>query len=338
MVVETVRRIVATDVAREAGVSQKTVSRVVNDDPHVSPQVRERVLATIARLGYQPNRAARALVSGRTRSIGLLSIGSTAYGPSSLMVGAERAIKVAGYALYLVNTLEEDPDAITGAISELHVQGVDGLVISEPSGTFTPPPGLADLPVLSLSGRCGVSTREVVVSMAEGEGAADAVAHLLGLGHRTVHHVAGPPTWHAANRRRDGWCAALEAAGAPVPEALPGDWSVRSGYEAGLRLVARRDVTAVFVSNDQMAIGLMRAFSTRGVRVPEDVSVVGFDDIPEAAYLSTALTTVRQDLGAAAEHGVHRLVDLIEGADAPGHVEVMPVELVVRETTAPPRP
>lgn len=338
MAVQPARRVVATDVAREVGVSQKTVSRVVNGDPHVRPEVRVRVLGTIERLGYQPNRAARALVSGRSRSIGLLSIGSTDYGPSSLMVGSERAIKRAGYALILVNTPEGDPEAITSAIRDLHTLGVDGLVINEPSGSFTPPTGLADLPVLSLSGRSGASMREIVVGTDEAGGVAEVMSHLLGLGHRTVHHVAGPAAWGSATRRRAAWEEELRRAGAPVPTPVHGDWSVRSGYEAGRRLAEDPELTAVFTANDQMAIGVLRALSQAGVRVPEDVSVVGFDDVPEAAYLSTALTTVRQDLAATADRGVGLLVGAIEHAEVAPTRELMPVRLVVRETTAPPRP
>ncbi|MFC0714059.1 LacI family DNA-binding transcriptional regulator [Cellulomonas biazotea] len=332
------RAVVAMDVARVAGVSQKTVSRVINGDPHVRPEVRERVRAAATQLGYRPNRAARQLVSGRSRTIGVLSVGSTDFGPASLMVGIEHAIRSAGYAMSVVNTLEGDPESITGSLQDLVDQGVDGVAVNEPVGVFTLDPAvIGDLPILSLSGRYGISTNEIMVDADQATGARAATEHLLGLGHRTVHHVAGPSGWRSAGLRVDGWRDALVRAGAPVPEPLFGDWSAPSGYAQGQRLAADPDVTAVFVANDHMAIGVLRAFADAGRQVPGDVSVVGFDDIPESAYLTSALTTIRQDLGHLASFGVRLLVDAIENPRRQDRREHVPVELVVRETTAAPR-
>lgn len=332
------RAIVAMDVARAAGVSQKTVSRVINGDPHVRPEVRDRVRQAAATLGYRPNRAARQLVSGRSRTIGVLSVGSTDFGPASIMVGIERAIREAGYAMSVVNTLEGDPESITGSLLDLVEQGVDGIAVNEPVGVFTLDAAqVGDLPLLSLSGRYGISTNELMVDADQSGGGRAATEHLLGLGHRTVHHVAGPSGWRSAGLRADGWRDTLERAGAPVPQALHGDWSAPSGYAVGQRLAADPDVTAVFVANDHMAIGVLRAFADAGRDVPGDVSVVGFDDIPEAAYLTRALTTIRQDLTHLASFGVRLLVDAIENPRRQDRREDVPVELVVRETTAAPR-
>ncbi|WP_200938493.1 LacI family DNA-binding transcriptional regulator [Cellulomonas sp. Root137] len=331
------RPVVAVDVARSAGVSQKTVSRVINGDPHVSAEVRDRVHQAIATLGYRPNRAARNLVLGRSRTIGVLSVGSTDYGPSALMVAAEHAIRSARYSMSVVNTLEGEPESITRSLRELVDQGVDGIVVNEPVGAFTLEPGaIGDLPVLSLSGRYGISANEVVVDADQASGGRLATEHLLGLGHRTVHHVAGPAGWRSSGLRTDGWRSTLEAAGAPQPPVLTGDWSARSGYEAGVHLAAEPTVTAVFVANDQMAIGLLRAFMEAGRDVPGEVSVVGFDDVPEAAYLARSLTTVRQDLSHLATFGVGMLIDAIENPRRQDRRENVPVELVVRETTAAP--
>lgn len=332
------RAVVAMDVARAAGVSQKTVSRVINGDPHVRPEVRDRVRQAAATLGYRPNRAARQLVSGRSRTIGVLSVGSTDFGPASIMVGIERAIREAGYAMSVVNTLEGDPESITGSLLDLVEQGVDGIAVNEPVGVFTLDAAqVGDLPLLSLSGRYGISTNELMVDADQSGGGRAATEHLLGLGHRTVHHVAGPSGWRSAGLRADGWRDTLERAGAPVPQALHGDWSAPSGYAVGQRLAADPDVTAVFVANDHMAIGVLRAFADAGRDVPGDVSVVGFDDIPEAAYLTRALTTIRQDLTHLASFGVRLLVDAIENPRRQDRREDVPVELVVRETTAAPR-
>jgi DNA-binding LacI/PurR family transcriptional regulator len=331
------RPIVAVDVARSAGVSQKTVSRVVNRDPHVRPEVRERVLQSIRELDYRPNRSARNLVLGRTRTIGLLSMGSTDFGPAALMDATEHAVRAAGFAMTVVHTLEGVPEDSTTALHEVLAQGVDGVVINEPVGTFTlKPGGLGNLPVLSVSGSYGISSSEIVVDPDQGGGAAAATQHLLDLGHRTVHHVSGPSGWRSSSQRVDGWRAALTAAQAPVPAAQMGDWTPGAGYAAGRLLAEDPSVTAVFAANDHMAIGVLRAMHEAGRRVPQDVSVVGFDDIPEAAFLSTALTTVRQDLGLLATHGVALLVDAIKNPAARSTFEIVPVELVHRETTAPP--
>ncbi len=331
------RPVVAMDVARAAGVSQKTVSRVINGDPHVSEQVRDRVHQAIATLGYRPNRAARNLVLGRSRTIGVLSVGSTDYGPSSLMVGAEHAIRSARYAMSVINTFEDEPETITSALLELVDQSVDGIVVNEPVGAFRlDKEAVGNLPVMSLSGPYGISTNEVVADADQAGGARQATEHLLSLGHRTVHHLGGPATWRSSSLRLDGWRSVLRDAGADEPRALYGDWSTRSGYELGAHLASDPEVTAVFVANDQMAIGLLRAFAEAGRDVPGDVSVVGFDDVPEAAYLSRALTTVRQDLARLATFGVGMLVDAIENPRRQDHRENVPVELVVRETTAAP--
>ncbi|BDZ41801.1 LacI family transcriptional regulator [Paraoerskovia sediminicola] len=327
------------DVARAAGVSQKTVSRVVNGDPHVSAAVQERVREVIATLGYRPNRAARNLVLGRTRTIGLLSVGTTDYGPSALMVGTEVAVRRAGYSLLVVNTIEEDESLISAALADLVDQGVDGIVINEPVGSFTLPTDLVgDRPVLSLSGHYGISTSEIALDADQPSGGRIATQHLLDLGHRTVHHVAGPSTFRSAALRTIGWRDTLVAAGREVPDVRYGDWTSRSGHAVGAELAADPTVTAIFSANDQMGIGVMRALAEAGRRVPEDVSVVGFDDIPEAAYLARALTTVRQDFVGMAGHGVARLVEAIETPRRQDITESYPISLVERETTAPPPP
>jgi DNA-binding LacI/PurR family transcriptional regulator len=163
-------------------------------------------------------------------------------------------------------------------------------------------------------------------------GACRATQYLLDLGHQTVHHVGGPGSWLDARERTDGWLQALRSAGAPEPEVLAGDWSSRSGYEIGHQLARMPGVTAVFCANDHMALGLLRALAEGGRRVPEDVSVVGFDDIPEAAFFLPPLTTVRQDFGELGRRALRLLVDRISGHDSAGsRLPVVP-ELVVRSS------
>jgi DNA-binding LacI/PurR family transcriptional regulator len=331
------RRPASTDVAHRAGVSQKTVSRVMNGEPYVTEAVRLRVLEAARELGYRRNNVARALTSGRTRRIGVVSLGSPLYGPASMLIELERAARSTGYSLSIVTTFEGDPHGVAGAIDALLTEGVDGIVLSEPIDEGENIRLELDIPVLSLGRFPGLSGPRVVITGVEGsEAGRVATDHLLQLGHRTVWHVAGPQRWWSARDRLDGWRSALRAAGAVEPPCIEGDWSPASGHAAGVRLARHPDVTAVFVANDDMAIGVMRAFAEAGRRVPEDVSVVGLDDIPIAAYQSPPLTTVRQDFGTLARDGLERLVRQIEdtGDDTSGTPQ--PVCLIVRQSTSSP--
>ena len=334
----------SVDVARLAGVSQKTVSRVFNDEQYVSADVRRRVLEAAEELGYRRNNAARALASGRTRSIGVVTLGTALYGPASLLMGVERVVRDTGYALRVVNTMEGDPAGMAGAVDSLLDQGVDGIVISEPideegiPGDDASAAPRLNVPILVLGAPSPVSAPLVLTA---GDGADlmahTATEHLLELGHVTVHHLAGPQRWYAARDRLDGWRATLTAYGRTVPPPVEGDWSAASGYRAGRQLALDGGVTAVFAANDDMAIGLIRALTEAGLRVPEDVSVVGFDDIPVAAYVTPPLTTVRQPFDAVAQEGLKRLVHAIENPNAaPLPSSPPPVDLIIRTSTAPP--
>jgi DNA-binding LacI/PurR family transcriptional regulator len=324
-----------------AGVSQKTVSRVFNDEPYVSADVRRRVLAAAEQLGYRRNNAARALASGRTRSIGVVSLGTALYGPASLLMGVERVVRDTGYALRVVNTVEGDPAGIAGAVDSLLDQGVDGIVISEPieeQGDGKDVSLRLDVPVLVIGAPPPVAAPTVLTA---GVGAdlmaRTATEHLLALGHVTVHHLAGPQRWYAARDRLEGWRTTLTAHGREVPAFAQGDWSAASGYAAGRELAENGAITAVFAANDDMAIGLIRALTEAGRRVPEDVSVIGFDDIPVAAYVTPPLTTMRQPFDTVAQEGLKRLVHAIENPEAdPLPAGDPPVDLVVRASTAPP--
>jgi DNA-binding LacI/PurR family transcriptional regulator len=329
----------SVDVARLAGVSQKTVSRVLNGERYVSDEARRRVLEAAEELGYRLNNAARALASGRTRSIGVVTLGTALYGPASLLIGIERAARDAGYALRVVNTLEGDPGGVVGAVESLLEQGVDGIVVSEPIDEGAVPLSV-DVPVLVLGAPAAFGGPRAVATGVGAELLARAATeHLLALGHMTIHHLAGPQRWFAARDRLAGWRSALTAYGREQPAVLVGDWSAASGYAAGRELACDSDVTAVFAANDDMAIGLIRALVEAGLRVPDDVSVVGFDDIPVAAYVTPPLTTVRQPFDAVAHEGLRLLVQAIEKPD----VELPPandppVDLVLRASTAPPPP
>ena len=329
------RRPGSTHVARLAGVSQKTVSRVFNDEPYVGEEARRRVMEAARQLGYRPNLAARALHSGRTHRIGVASLGSALFGPSTLLVALERAARQTGYALSIVNTFEDEQGSLGEALHSLLAQGVDAVVLSEPideGGAAL----VVDVPVLTLGQAPSVSAPKVltVAGNEGGDPAEEAVRHLLSLGHSTVHHVAGPLRWWAARERLDGWQRVLNEEDRTVPPYIEGDWTAASGYRAGQELARDPEVTAVFVANDDMAIGVLRALHEAGRRVPRDISLMGFDDIPPAAYLSPALTTVRPDNAMLATVGLQRLVGFLDDPDAvPVPLPAPMHQLIVREST-----
>jgi DNA-binding LacI/PurR family transcriptional regulator len=334
------RRPGSTDVARLAGVSQKTVSRVLNGEPYVKDEVRLRVQAAMRELGYRRNSAARALNSGRTQRIGVVCLGTALFGPSTQLVAIERTLRSTGYSLSIVNTLEGDTDGVAGAVDHLLEQGVDGIILSEPIDEGDNQPIDLDIPVLSFGQFPGLNARSTLFTGGNNTGAGRlATEHLLELGHQTVWHVAGPQRWWAARERLDGWQQALAAAGAPEPPVLEGDWLPASGYRAGQQLAANDEVTAIFVANDDMAIGVLRALAEAGRSVPGDVSIVGFDDIPSAAFLTPPLTTVPQDFDVHVARGIANLVTEIESptGDRSPAPEPPPLRLLIRNSTAAPR-
>jgi DNA-binding LacI/PurR family transcriptional regulator len=327
---------VMADVAQRAGVSHQTVSRVLNELPNVRQSTKDRVLQAIEELGYRRNLTARALVTRHSRVLGVVSFDTTLYGPASTLHGIEQAARGAGYFVSIVSLKAITHDSVREAIGYLASQGVDGIVVVAPqrqaAQALSSVPD--DIPAVAVEG--GRARKVPVVSVDQVGGARLAVEHLLELGHRTVWHIAGPADWLEAEGRIKGWQAALAAADRELPELLTGDWSPRSGYEAGLKLPA--DATAVFVANDQMALGLLRALAERRIKVPKQVSVVGFDDVPEAEFFGPPLTTVRQDFTLVGRHSIDLLLEQLD-TDRPVRRRrvVVPAELITRSSTAPPR-
>jgi len=323
-----------TDVARLAGVSHQTVSRVLNGHPSVRESTRARVLAAIDQLAYRRNRAARALVSRRTETLGVVAFDTTLYGPASTLLGIEQAAREAGYFLSIVSLKAITRNTVDEALDHLAGHSVDGLIVIAPQrqaaeALAAVPP---ELPVVVVEG--GWAPNLPVVCVDQAGGAAAVTRHLLDLGHPTVWHVSGPLDWLEAESRLQAWRSTLETAGARVPDPLHGDWSPRSGYLAGQRLAGRDDVTAVFVANDQMALGLLRAFREAGVDVPGQVSVAGFDDIPEAEFFSPPLTTVRQDFAEVGRRCIQVLLEQIDGRTGQTAPVVVPATFVERASTA----
>ncbi|MFF4624205.1 LacI family DNA-binding transcriptional regulator [Nonomuraea jabiensis] len=328
------------NVARLAGVSHQTVSRVISGHPRVREETRARVLQAIDTLGYRRDMTAQTSVTRRSRRLGVVSFDSALYRPASAVYGIERAARDAGCFVNVVRLRTIDRAGVNEAIGYLAERGVDGVILVAPqrSAAQALADVPADLPAVAVEGRPEGDVS--VVGVDQVEGARQATAHLLDLGHETVWHVRGPDDWLAAEGRGEGWRAALSAAGRAIPETLAGDWTTRSGYLAGKILAGRgSDVTAVFVANDQMALGLLRAFAEAGVKVPAQVSVVGFDDIPESAYFTPPLTTVRQDFGEVGRLSISVLLKQVESAEPVGHARlVVAPRLIGRDSTARPRP
>ena len=323
------------DVAKLAGVSPQTVSRVVNAREYVGGNTRERVLIAMRELSYRPNRAAQALVTGRSNTLGVISIDTAAFGPSSVLLGLERAARAQGYFVSIARLATLDRASLLQALDQLQRQRVEGILLNagQDGITHALDRRVMDVPLVAVE-----DTTEAVVPIVAVDQVAGAVAAtrlLLDLGHRTVAHIAGPQDWSSARRRMEGWRAVLESAEVPVPPPLFGDWSVRSGYELGGLLAEDRDVTAIFAANDEMALGVMRAMFEAGREVPGDVSIVGFDDVPYARYLTPPLTTVRQDFEEIGQRSVHLLLNAIHGIEDSRVRAAITPELVVRESTGP---
>ncbi|MET9567233.1 LacI family DNA-binding transcriptional regulator [Streptomyces tauricus] len=326
------------DVARRAGVSHQTVSRVLGDHPNVRDETRAKVLHAIEEMGYRRNSSARALVTRRTRTLGVVASDTTLYGPASTLFALEEAARAEGYLVSTVSLRKLTVEKLAEALDHLSEGGVEGVVAIAPQRSAVE--ALAGLrhpfPVVTVGSGPGVGIPSVNVD--QHLGARLATRHLLAAGHRTVWHLAGPEDWQEAADRAAGWRTTLEAAGVEPPLILRGDWSPLSGYRAGQELAGwlGRGLTAVFVANDQMALGVLRALREAGVRTPQDVAVAGFDDIPESEFFAPPLTTVRQDFAAVGKRSIALLLDLIEGRESSGapRIAIEP-QLVVRASTFP---
>jgi DNA-binding LacI/PurR family transcriptional regulator len=324
------------DVARLAGVSSQTVSRVSTGHPGVVDSTRRQVLAAMQELGYRPNSAARALKRGEFRTIGVILFTLATTGNSRTVEAIAAHAAQEGYAITLIPVAVPTQDGVLGAFTRLGELAVDGIIVIMEvhlldAANLTLPPGVQVVVVDSDAG-----DRYPVVDTDQADGARQAVRHLLDLGHRTVWHVTGPAESFASERRTNAWREVLTAAGRPIPPIERGDWSAESGYRAGLRLVAEPDCTAVFAANDQMALGVLRALHEHGRRVPGEVSVVGFDDIPDAGWYLPPLTTVHQDFAEVGRRCVQALLRQIRDEPVDAGTVLVPTTLIRRESTARP--
>jgi len=322
------------DVARVAGVSHQTVSRYLRGYEGIRPHTRERVEQALGELGYRPNLTARSLKSGESHRIGALTHEISNVGPARIVEGASAAAREAGYVLDIVSLDTRNPHAIEESlalITQHNLAGVLALGVTDemtrefeatafrvPAYVATESDGLTDDPRAALS-RIGVPAL---------------IRHLADLGHRRFVHLAGPLEWSASRNRVRAYEDAIDALEVESVTILNGDWSARSGYQALATLDEIPDATAFVAANDQMALGAMLALKEAGLRVPQDVSVVGIDDIPEAAYFDPPLTTVRNDFDGQGRAAVRHLLALIENTEARPTIVAPPV-LVVRQSSGP---
>lgn len=321
------------DVARLAGVSHQTVSRVLNEHPSIRPQTKQRVQDAIAALDYRPNEAARALVTSRTRTIGVLSATIGEFGPTSSIASIEDAGRAEGYSVSTLNLPETTPEAIGEAVRQLVREQVSGIVVLAPQvRVFHVVRAMAvGVPFVSLQTASG--SDGFTQSADQVAGARAVTEHLISLGHTDVLHLAGPQDWIEAESRMRGYLDAMRDADLPTIPPIRGDWTADFGYFAGQELARRPDFTAVFAANDLMAIGLMHGFRDAGIEVPAQVSVVGFDDIPVAAHVWPPLTTVHQDFPGLGRRAVEILLAEIRGEQVPEFRAAVP-QLRLRSSSA----
>ena len=328
------------DVARAADVSYQTVSRVLNGHPSIRPATKQRVLDAMADLRYRPNQAARALVTSRSHTLGVIIGSRGEYGPTSSLAALEDAARARGYWVNSAYLSDTRPETIRAAVEHLRRQSVEGIIVHAPQvRVFDVLDELdVDVPYLGLH-----SAERGIAELADDQvhGARIATEHLIGLGHHEIVHLAGPQDWIEAESRMQGYLRALSDADLPTRPPILGDWTADFGHRAALELVRRLDFTAVFAANDAMAVGLMHGLRVAGIEVPWDVSVIGFDDIPLAAHVAPTLTTVHQHFAGLGERAVAALLGTIDDSTDSATTRMGSVEpsLVVRaSTTAPPAP
>lgn len=321
------------DVARLAGVSHQTVSRVLNDLPNVRPATRARVEQAIAQLRYSPSPAARALVTRRTRTIGLVTPAVADYGPTSIAMHFTLAARAARYNVDAVSSPDADGDAVRAVVEGLLRQRVDAIVLVVVDIGVLELVRALDLGIPVVAAAATPRRNPHLVSIDQYRGARSAVRHLAELGHTRILHVAGPSRAPDAIERVRGWRDELAARTLEMIEPRAGDWSAASGHRIGSDLEIEPG-SAIFAANDHMSIGLLSALRERGLRVPEDVSVVGFDDVPEAGYLYPPLTTVRQEFAALGELMMQKVLLAVEEPDSLTADTPLPTHLIVRQSTA----
>lgn len=325
------------DVAAKAGVSLSTVSRVISGRTPVSPKLRAKVEAAVQELDYRPNAAAQTLVRGRSTTVAVLARNTIRFGYAATLQGIEEAARAAGFVIMIAVVESGEADDIRRGVDSTLSQPLAGAIVIEfdDVGVRTLEALPAGLPVVAAAGARRQRSARPHAFLDDFAGGKAATEYLLSLGHRTVHHIAIPAT-RARTGRAHGWRTALKRAGAPVPPIVQADYSPTSGYDAASALIDDPEVTAILCGNDELAIGVARAYQERGRNIPGDVSIVGFDDQPFAQMWSPALSTVAQDFSDLGRRTFGLLETWLQTGEPPADSAVVP-RLVVRESSSAPR-
>lgn len=322
------------DVARQAGVSHQTVSRVINGKEGVLPETRAQVLSAIEELGFRPNAIARSMSQGQTHTLACISPNLTDYTFASVIEGAENEARQHGY--FLLSATAATAEAMRDLVEELAGRRrVDGLIVINPYADSRHEYMPANFPIVFV-GACSREAHIDSVSLNDEKAAYDAAQHLLGLGHRTIAMVTGPMSENCSQDRCTGFLRALRESGLAPDQAMivEGDWSATSGQDAFFHFVEQgRAPSAVFAQNDRMAMGIISAARATGWRVPGDLSVIGMDDMPLASYFDPPLTTMHQDMQQIGQEATHLLLQKLETPEARQKHVQLPAYLVERQST-----
>ena len=325
------------DIAGRTGVSYQTVSRVLNGMPHVSPATRERVQAVMLEVGFRPNMTARQLASQRSTTVGLVTFATGFYGPAQILANCEQASKEMGLSFMFSGIVDQTTPEIRRAVNELCAHQVCGILLYLPLRI-----DLRDLqdvcrnvPIVAVDSNLGFKCPAIYIN--QELGSRIATQQLIQLGHKKIAYLQGPLFWRAAGLRFEGWLKELKTAGLSPGPVIGGDWTAESGFRSTQKLVAQHwgEFSALVAANDQMALGAMRAFEENGIQIPRTISVVGFDDVPEAGYFLPPLTTIKQDFATLASSSVKCLMSQLS-QDKPTRSQTIKPTFIGRESTAAP--
>jgi LacI family transcriptional regulator len=324
------------DVAELSGVSYQTVSRVINNHPYVSDETRKSVQDAIDTLGYRPSKAAIRLRSKTSKTIAIILYGSWFHGPVQTALNVEMAAKTSGFEVIITNVTETEKQ-VTEALQMVKDWGVEGIIM------IVPAQGLAQSEIQAISGDVPVvyidahrSSSTASVNLDEAEGTRQIVEHLIALGHRDFCEISGPLNWFSAQVRHQACLQTFQAHGLDAPVHIEGNWTTPGGYQAARRLLEQgHPFTALIAANDNMAMGALYALHQHGLAVPGDVAVVGFDDIPEAAYFIPPLTTVRHNYIQLGTDGFDYLLQLMDDPETPIVQKTISPKLILRESSQP---
>lgn len=329
------KRVTINDVAKYAGVSYQTVSRVLNNHPRVAEQTRARVNKAIKALNYYPSSAARDLAAHRSRVIGVVTCSLEYYGPTQMLVNIEQSARNEGLDLIFANVTPTDQSSMQAAADLMRRWSVAGVLVIAPVQSPAYDHLLEQIqgiPCVQIDIARESNAASVIVD--QYRGIQLVVDHLIALGHRQIAAIAGPDAWFGADARREGYLAAMDAAGLAPQIIGTGDWTALSGYQTIHKLQGHFPFTGLVVANDQMALGAVHALLEAGLRVPDDISVTGFDDFPESRFFTPALTTVRQNFSLLGQQGLHRLQQLLNGEVLSTPQIVIQPDLILRDSTA----